>query len=164
MEVKYLDRLDRAVALLLEQESIRETIARLKGELRACQEPFVWATLECTPLAGMLPPEILSAWIFVLRKDLWSGTHFHPNSIQHMVVVEGQGRAKIAGDEGPMVPYGTPGHPPEAAWQVIDQNVAHEFLPQASDMVVISFHTCAPDELLEIESGTGHARIYEVRH
>ena len=163
MQVSYLASLDRAVASLLKQAPIRESIARLKGELQACPEPFVWVTLDCTPLVGILPRQILSAWIFVLRKDVWSGAHFHPNSIQHMVVVEGRGRSKIAGDEKPMVPYGTPGHPPEAAWQVIDKNVAHEFLPEASDMVVISFHTCPPDELLEIESGTGHARVYEVR-
>ncbi|HLW74949.1 MAG TPA: hypothetical protein VKT74_07770 [Gammaproteobacteria bacterium] len=164
MQVSYLDSLDRAVAVLLKQAPIRESIARLKGELQTSPEPFVWATLDCQPLAGILPPQILSAWIFVLRRDVWSGAHFHPNSIQHMVVVEGRGRSKIAGEESLMLPYGTPGHPPEAAWQVIEKKVTHEFLPEAADMVVISFHTCAPDELLEIESGTGHARVYEVRN
>jgi|SRR5215469_4812814 len=161
MQVAYLNSLDRAAGLLLRQATVREDIAKLKDALRVSTEPFVWAIIDCAGLASILPPEIQSAWIFVLRHGVWSGTHYHPNSVQHMIMVQGEGRARIAGAEQSMLRHDAPGRTPEERWQVIGEHVPHEFLPEGQDMVVISFHTCPPDELIEIESGTGHSRHYE---
>ncbi|HSC47373.1 MAG TPA: hypothetical protein VLG68_04750 [Gammaproteobacteria bacterium] len=163
MKIAYLDKLDRAVALLLGQRAVRDSIARLKREMQASPEPFVWVTLDCGPLAGVLPPEIRSAWIFVLKRDTWSGAHYHPNSIQHMVVIEGGGRSKVGGGERRMLRYDAAGSTPDERWYVIDKNVPHEFLPEGSDVVVMSFHTCEQDGLVEIEVGAGQSRVYETR-
>lgn len=161
MKVDYLDVLDWAVGSLLQQETVREDIARLELALKISPEPFVWSVVDCSRLGGVLPQEIRSAWIFVLRKGLWTGAHYHPNSIQHMAVVEGGGWARVAGKLRSLVPHGTSGYAYEDVWQVIDKEVPHEFLPEGRDMVVISFHTCAADELVEIEVGSGHTRRYE---
>src|SRR5215472_8366448 len=107
MHVSYLDSLDQAVHRLLQEAHLHQSIARLRIELQSSPEPFVWSTVDCETLRDLLPAAIQSAWIFVLRKDLWSGAHFHPNSVQHMVLVEGRGRARIAGEEARIIPFGT---------------------------------------------------------
>ena len=156
-----LDSLHRAVGSLLAQTQVRQDIARLKVELQNSPEPFVWSVVDCGALAGILPEDIRSGWIFVLRKDTPSGAHHHPNSVQHMVMVEGAGRSVVAGEERRMQRFGSAGLAPRDLWYVIDRNVTHEFFPEGEDVVVISFHTCAPDELIEVEEGSGHVRRYE---
>lgn len=160
MRVDYLDSLDQAVTQLLAQEETRQTNVRLKHELQTSMEPFVWAAVDCEPVADLLPAEIRSGWIFVLKRDTASGAHHHPNSIQHMVVIEGVGQSVVGGREREMIRHGAPGKRPDDIWYVIDRNVNHEFFPRGTDMVVISFHTCAADELLEVDS-SGHSRRYE---
>lgn len=156
-----LDSLSRAVDSLLTQGRIRQDIARLKVELQSSPEPFVWSVVDCASLAGVLPADIRSGWIFVLRKDTPSGAHHHPNSVQHMVMVEGAGRSVVAGEERRMLRFDSAGHAPRDLWYVIDRNVTHEFFPEGEDVVVISFHTCEADELVEVEKGSGHVRRYE---
>ena len=46
-------------------------------------------------------------------------------------------------------------------WYVIGQNVPHEFIPEAENMTVVSFHTCRESELEEIACETGGKRCYE---
>jgi mannose-6-phosphate isomerase-like protein (cupin superfamily) len=156
-----LDSLDRAVTTLLAQDRVRRDIARLKTELQSSPEPFVWSVVDCSVLAGILPDGIRSGWIFVLRKDTPSSAHHHPNSVQHMVMLEGAGRSAVGGQERPMLRFGTAGSTLQDRWYVIDRNVIHEFFPEGEDVVVISFHTCAADELVEVEQGSGHVRRYE---
>lgn len=161
MTVPDLDSLSRAVDSLLTQERVRQDISQLKVELQSSPEPFVWSVVDCASLAGILPQDIRSGWIFVLRKDTPSGAHHHPNSVQHMVMVEGAGRSVVAGQERRMQRFGSTGLAPRDLWYVIGRNVTHEFFPEGEDVVVISFHTCAADELVEVERGSGHVRRYE---
>ena len=90
-----------------------------------------------------------------------SGCHYHPNSIQHMVMVKGQGESKVAGTNRRMVRFGSPNDSIEDVWYVIGQGVPHEFFPEGEDMVVVSFHTCETDELEEVSCKTGQKRLYE---
>ena len=135
-----------------------ETIGRLKSELRASSEPFVWATIGLQNVAG-IPTEIRSAWIFALRAEHWSGEHYHPNSVQHMIVLEGHGRSRIGSTIGEMVAFGdgSAGDP----WFVIDPGVPHEFYPEKRDMIVMSFHTATAEALLEVSESGGSIRHYE---
>lgn len=158
-----LPALESAATRLLAAAESRAAIVRLKAGLKLAGEPFVWATLDLGPVRDLLPARIQSAWIFVLREGVWSGAHYHPNSVQHMIVVEGRGRSRIAGKERVMAGFAERGQPLEARWQVIPERVPHEFLPEGGDMVVISFHTCPAHELEEIEAGTGRSRFYEPR-
>ncbi|MFY9738759.1 MAG: hypothetical protein WAK11_06855 [Candidatus Cybelea sp.] len=135
-----------------------ETIGRLKSELRTSSEPFVWATIDLQNVAG-IPAEIQSAWIFALRAQRWSGEHYHPNSVQHMVVIDGRGRSRIGGTVGEMVAFGDGSLGDH--WFVIDPGTLHEFYPVGDDMIVMSFHTASADELLEVSESGGSIRHYE---
>lgn len=160
LKIDYLDQLEAAVEYLAKDESVKARIRRLKEDLAASPETFTWATIELAAIPRPLPACIRSAWIFVLRQEVASGCHFHPDSVQHMLLLEGAGRSHIGGAWRPMVRYGTPGQPPEAAWSIIDRGVPHEFLPEGGDMVVISFHTSPANELDEVSCDSGRQRHY----
>ena len=152
MNASDLEKLNTAVDFLIAQQAVLETIERLDQEVDHSQEPFVWSVIELDSIARPLPDVIKSCWIFVLKKNVPSGCHYHPNSIQHMVTIKGQGRQQIAGQSKRLVPFN---------WLVIEKNVPHEFFPEDENMVVISFHTCEATELEEIGCDTSETRLYE---
>jgi len=149
--------MDRAAAELVTRADVVATIERLKLELRASEEPFVWATIEVGNVPD-IPDEIQSAWIFALRAERWSGAHYHPNSVQNMVVIEGRGRSRIGGTIGEMVAFGDDST--GERWFVIEPGVPHEFFPVEGDMIVMSFHTVSAQELLEVSASDGLIRHY----
>jgi len=156
-----LKKLNAAVESLVRQESFPRAVERLRLELNGSPEPFVWSTVDLDTLGVALPASIKSGWIFLLRSDVPSGCHYHPNSVQHMVVLNGQGRSKVGAVERPMIPFGRAGHSIEEQWYVIEEGVPHEFFPEGEHMTVVSFHTCAAFDLEEIACGNGNSRKYE---
>jgi len=157
----YLQQLNEAAARIIAQLNTHALIRALKEEIKQTPEPFVWATLDLPTISERLPNSIKSCWIFVLKKDTPSGCHYHPNSIQHMVMIEGDGTAKIGSLTSEMKRFDIGNSSSPDVWCVIDEGVPHEFFPRRSDMVVISFHTCAATELEEISCDSGLTRIYE---
>lgn len=157
-----LSQLTDAVHMLLGQPDIIETVDRLKKDVRICEGPFVWSVINPrVEILQWLPSHIKSVWIFVLKKDTRSICHFHPNSIQHMVLVEGRGSSEIGGIRRAMRRYDS-SPVLEDVWTIIDKNVPHEFFPEETNMVVLSFHTCIAENLIEIECVTGRQRRYEM--
>jgi mannose-6-phosphate isomerase-like protein (cupin superfamily) len=157
----YLPQLNEAVARIIAEPNTPGLILALKEELKQTPEAFVWATLDLEKIRGNLPENIKSCWIFVLKKDVPSGCHFHPDSIQHMVMIEGEGTAEFGSVTSEMNRFDAANLPLPDVWYVIDRGLPHEFFPRGSDMVVISFHTCAAKELEEISCDSGVTRIYE---
>jgi hypothetical protein len=157
----YLQQLNDAVAELISRPAIGGVVDSLKQQLQHTPEPFVWSTLDLESITTPLPDEIKSGWIFVLKKDVASGCHFHPNSIQHMVMIEGDGTSKVGAVSGRMRLFDAQGGPLDQTWYVIPENVPHEFFPAGRDLVVVSFHTCDADELEEISCDSGAARHYK---
>ncbi|MBX2865732.1 MAG: cupin domain-containing protein [Leptolyngbyaceae cyanobacterium MAG.088] len=160
MNERKLQKLDAAVAYLLGQDAFSTTIKQLNTDLAASTETFLWSTIDLNTIPCELPSEIKSGWIFHLRQDVPSGCHYHPNSIQHMIVVSGQGTS-IVGNERKTMPSYASANTLADKWYVIDKNVPHEFIPAKANMTVISFHTCNADELEEIVCETGGKRLYE---
>lgn len=158
---EYLPQLNEAVAQLIARPEIHSLVDSLKKQLPQTSEPFVWSAIDLQSITTPLPDNIRSCWIFVLKKDVPSGCHYHPNSIQHMVMVEGDGTSKVGADSGQMKLFGEPGISLDDVWYVIPEGMPHEFFPTGQDMVVLSFHTCASDELEEISCDSGTARNYE---
>ena len=156
-----LRKLNDAVLRLLKQEPVLEVMRKLKEENARSPEPFVWAVLDHSSIGCELPENIKSCWVFVLKKGVPSGCHYHPNSVQHMAMIEGRGESDVAGVRKRMVRLGSANHSLDEIWYVIPEGVPHEFFPEASDMVVISFHTCAAEELEEVSCQTGGSRLYE---
>ena len=161
MNLNDLKKLNAAVESLVRQESFPRAVERLRLELNGSPEPFVWSTVDLDTLGVALPASIKSGWIFLLRSDVPSGCHYHPNSVQHMVVLNGQGRSKVGAVERPMIPFGRADHSIEEKWYVIEEGVPHEFFPEGEHMTVVSFHTCAAFDLEEIACGNGNSRKYE---
>lgn len=157
----YLQQLNDAVAELVTRPAIRSVVDSLKEELQHTSEPFVWSTIDLNTVTTPLPDEIESGWIFVLKKNVPSGCHYHPNSIQHMVMIEGAGTSKVGTVAGWMQLFEAQGSALEESWYVIPEGVPHEFFPEGKDVVVMSFHTCDSDELEEISCDSGAARNYK---
>lgn len=160
MNTNDLEKLTAAVDFLIGQETVTKTIEQLSEEIEHSPEPFVWSVIDLTSIQRPMPERIKSGWIFVLKKNVSSGCHYHPNSVQHMATIKGQGMSKVAGKYKPLVQFAEDVSPSDK-WVVIDENVPHEFVPEKENMVVISFHTCDANELEEIGCTTGEKRLYE---
>lgn len=156
----YLSELNEAVAQLMSRSAIHSLINDLKKQLPHTSEPFVWSTIDLQSITVPLPDTIKSCWIFVLKKDVPSGCHYHPNSIQHMVMIEGEGTSRVGENSGHMKRFGEPDSSLENIWYVIPEGTPHEFYPAGKDMVVVSFHTSAPDDLEEVSCDAGTTRTY----
>ena len=155
-----LSQLNEAVAQLISRPAVHNLIDDLKQQLPNTSEPFVWSTIDLQSITTPLPETIKSGWIFVLKKDVSSGCHYHPNSIQHMVMIEGEGTSKVGDDSRHMKRFADPGSSLEDIWYVIPEGTPHEFFPVEKDMVVVSFHTSASDELDEVSCDSGATRTY----
>lgn len=157
----YLPQLNDAVAKIIANPEFPRLVETLKKQLDDTSEPFVWSTIDLKSGALPHPDSIKSCWVFVLKKDVPSGCHFHPNSIQHMVMIEGQGTSEVGGTSREMRRFDEPGSSVEDVWYVIPEGMPHEFFPGGTDVVVVSFHTCEPHELQEISRDSGVMREYE---
>ena len=80
-----------------------------------------------------------------------------------MVMIEGEGTSKVGAITRQMKRFGEPDCSLDDIWYLIPEGTPHEFFPRARDMVVVSFHTCASDELEEISCDSGATRNYEPR-
>lgn len=159
--MKALEQLQAAVEALLGRESFSAAVERLELELDGTEEPFVWSTVALDTIGVALPASIRSCWIFRLRRDVPSGCHFHPNSVQHMIALDGRGRSRVGGVERAMIPFGSERHSLDEQWYVIGEGVPHEFFPEGEDMTVVSFHTCEATELTEVDCESGASRRYQ---
>ncbi len=158
MNDDFLKKLAEATNVVLQDPNINKTIIMLRKQIQKISDPFVWNSIEPSIFNRFLPPEIKSIWIFVLKKDVPSILHYHPNSTQHTVMLEGKGSVKIGTKYKQLKLF----NPEDAeCWCVIEKNTPHEFYPRDSDMVVISYHTCASEELIEIRCDTHEQRFYE---
>jgi mannose-6-phosphate isomerase-like protein (cupin superfamily) len=156
--VKYLKKLNNAVELLVNQNTFGKMVNELHEAISHSPEPFVWSVIDLNSIQSALPQEIKSCWMFVLKKDVPSGCHYHPNSVQHMVMIKGQGTSKVGEESRRMLPFGS-ANALEDVWYVIGKSVHHEFFPEREDMTVVSFHTCEENQLEEVD--TGEKRLYE---
>jgi len=131
----------------------------LETKILERKEPFTWNVLSERLLGEPFPKGIQSAWIFALRPNIRILSHYHPNSVQHTTVVKGSGKIIIGEDEKEIQTFDQ--QEMQSIWHVIAKNVPHAVATGDRVMVVFSFHTCAPSELLEIETLSGHSRFYE---
>jgi len=160
IQMDYLSQLNEAVAQLISRPAVHSLIADLKQQLPGTSEPFVWSTIDLQSITAPLPDTIRSCWIFVLKKDVPSGCHYHPNSIQNMVMIEGEGTSRVGENSRQMKHFADPNSSLEEIWYVIPEGTPHEFYPAETDMIVVSFHTTAADELEEVSCDSGATRTY----
>jgi len=159
MQEADLSKLTVLVEKMLRNRKVLNIVDGLKAQLEESNEPFIWATLPEHLIGTEFPTGILSAWIFVLKPRYHTSSHYHPNSTQHTIVIKGDGWAKI-GNKGVRLQVFDP-NDLQPIWYVIGKSVPHEFVTEDFPVVVISFHTCHADDLIEVETETGSSRFYE---
>ena len=148
-----LEALDRALRSESVREHIRSIVVRVREQLaRRTDALMSWEPFPLEFLATRQPPEIRSAWVFVLRAGADTGTERHPNSHQRMMSFEGSGDLQT-GEPGKWksnVLISDADAPLERRWISIPTNVWHRPIINAeTDWVVVSFHTVPAEELIE---------------
>src|SRR4030095_7978159 len=74
------------------REQVRPIVERVRAELGRTKDALMrWEPIPLTVFGCALPPEIRSAWVFVLRAGADTGAERHPNSHQRMMSFEGSG-------------------------------------------------------------------------
>lgn len=140
---------------------VRDIVQELTASVLKGQEPFLGKPLPEELVHGRFPPGIESAWVFVLKPKTRTPAHKHPNSVQHMAVIEGGGLYTIGGKSDYLQPF-DPAFPVRSIY-VIPQNTPHAFEPGHEPLVVMSFHTVAADRLVEEQVESERTRTYVER-
>src|SRR5213596_1686058 len=148
-----LEAVDTALRSDSVREHIRSVVVRVREQLaRRKDAPMSWQPFPLDVLATTLPPDIRSAWVFVLRAGADTGAERHPNSHQRMMSFEGSGDLQT-GERGKWqsnVLVSDPDAPLERRWISIPTNVWHcPVISADTDWAVVSFHTVLAEELVE---------------
>jgi hypothetical protein len=148
-----LEALDMALRSDNVREHICSVVVRVREQLARRKDALMsWEPFPLGVLATTLPPEIRSAWVFVLRAGADTGVERHPNSHQRMMSFEGSGDLQT-GEHGKWqsnVLVSDPDSPLEQRWISIPPNVWHRpVIDAAADWAVVSFHTVPAEELIE---------------
>jgi mannose-6-phosphate isomerase-like protein (cupin superfamily) len=145
----------RALDALIEgalRPLIDQAVDAARRMLATSHEPFGWQFIDVG--SGHLPDGIGSVAVFVLPAGSTPPGHHHPNSTQHMRLLAGRATVTLRSTGSPArhdpVRYDMGAQRP---WLVIPQRVAHEIeVTPGEDLVVLSFHTVAQEDLLEVSS------------
>ena len=148
-----LELLDAALRSENAREHICSVVVRVRAELARKKDALMsWEPVSLHIFPTVLPPEIRSAWVFVLRAGADTGAERHPNSHQRMMSFEGSGDLQT-GEPGKWqsnVLVSDPDAPLERRWISIPTNIWHRpVIDAAADWSVVSFHTVPAKELIE---------------
>jgi hypothetical protein len=148
-----LEALDAVLRSESVRDHIRSVVIRVRQRLARKKDALMtWEPFPLDVLATRLPPEIRSAWVFVLRAGADTGAERHPNSHQRMMSFAGSGDLQT-GEPGKWksnVLVSDSDASLEQRWISIPTNVWHRPVINAeSDWVVVSFHTVPAEELIE---------------
>ena len=148
-----LEILDTALRSETVRERIRSVVVRVREQLARRNDALMaWEPFPLDVLATTVPPEIRSAWVFVLRAGADTGAERHPNSHQRMMSFEGSGDLQTSehGKWQSNLLVSDPEAPLERRWISIPTNVWHRPVINAeADWAVVSFHTVPAQELIE---------------
>ena len=148
-----LEALDTALRSDSVREHIRSVVVRVREQLARRKDAIMsWEPFPLDVLGTTLPPEIRSAWVFVLRAGADTGAEKHPNSHQRMMSFEGSGDLQTGEHEKwqSNVLVSDRDAPLERRWISIPTNVWHRPVINAeTDWAVVSFHTVPAEELIE---------------
>jgi hypothetical protein len=148
-----LESIDTIVRSENVREQIHAIVKQVRAELaRKKNALMAWEPIPLSIFGGALPPEIRSAWVFVLRAGADAGAERHPNSHQHMMSFEGSGDLQTGelGQWQSNVLVSDLEAPLERRWISIPQNIWHRpVVGRDADWTVVSFHTVVADQLIE---------------
>ena len=148
-----LELLDAALQSAGVRDHIRSVVIRVSKALARKKDALMsWEPVPLHIFPTSLPPEVRSAWVFVLRAGADTGAERHPNSHQRMMSFEGTGDLQT-GEPGKWqsnVLVSDPDAPLERRWISIPTNAWHRpVINAAANWAVVSFHTVPAEELVE---------------
>jgi hypothetical protein len=131
--------------------SVQQTLRRVVERLDASTHTMEWEIVPLTTFSGGLPESIRSCWIFVIRPNAATGAERHPNSHQRSLSLIGTGAFELyAGGAWQAHPLGSGGDAVLAKeWISIPPSTWHRLAVGPQPWGVLSFHTVAPEELIE---------------
>ena len=148
-----LELLDAALQSGSVRDHIRSVVVRVNKALSRKKDALMsWEPVPLRIFPTTLPPEIRSAWVFVLRAGADTGAERHPNSHQRMMSLEGSGDLQTGkpGKWHSNVLVSDPDAALERRWISIPTSVWHRpVINAAANWAVVSFHTVPPEELVE---------------
>jgi hypothetical protein len=154
-----LESIDTILQSETVREQIRPIIERVRAELARKNEALMtWEPIPLAVFGRALPPEIRSAWVFVLRAGVDTGAERHPNSHQRMMTFAGSGDMQTGGPGRweSNVLVSDPNASLEQRWISIPQNTWHRpVVGKDADWTVVSFHTVLAEELIEEKPDDG---------
>ena len=148
-----LELLDVALQSGSVRDQIRSVVIRVSKALSRKKDALMsWEPVPLHIFPTILPAEIRSAWVFVLRAGADTGAERHPNSHQRMMSFEGSGDMQTGEPRNwqSNILISDPQAVLEQRWISIPTNVWHRpVINAAADWAVVSFHTVPAEELIE---------------
>lgn len=151
--MEYLEKFKTVSQKMMADEDVSFEVLIKKQNVQHAVGTFTWKVVNVEKFREDLPENIESIWIFIVKPETPTGEHYHPNSIQHTVLVEGEGMVKIEGITQELE---------ELKPIIIPEKIPHEFFPTGPEpMVLFSFHTAPENYLTEVQTSDGKQRKYE---
>ncbi len=143
--------LDVVVATSAAATTVRECLARVLRQLERSPGLMAWETVPLGVFGSRLPESIRSCWIFVIRAGAETGAERHPNSHQRSLSLTGTGRFELRerGSWASRPLVSTAGGAVEQRWVTIPRSTWHRLFVGTQAWGMLSFHTVAPEELIE---------------
>lgn len=127
------------------------TLRRVMQRLDASAEVMAWEVISPAAFGGRLPESIRSCWIFVIRAGATTSPERHPNSHQRSFSLTGTGTFELR-DESSWRSHrlrSTDAAGIEQRWVSIPPSMWHRLVVGSEPWGMLSFHTVAPEELIE---------------
>jgi hypothetical protein len=130
---------------------IGKTLQRVLRQLEASSRLMAWETVPLSAFAGGLPEIIRSCWIFGIRAGAATGAERHPNSHQRSFSLIGAGTFELRGGANwhSHRLTSTNRASVEHRWVSIPPSTWHRLFVGSEAWGMLSFHTVAPDALIE---------------
>ena len=126
------------------------TLQRVLRQLDASANLMAWEVIPLSAFAGGLPESIRSCWIFVIRAGAATGSERHPNSHQRSFSLIGSGTFELrTGTNWHSHPLNTDHASIEQRWVSIPPSTWHRLFVGSESWGMLSFHTVAPEALIE---------------
>jgi DinB superfamily len=130
---------------------VKDALQRVLRQLDSSTEQMAWEIIPLTAFGRSLPESIRSCWVFGIRAGAETGAERHPNSHQRSLSLVGRGIFEIRETQG-WTPYGLVSEPGRAIaqrWVTIPAATWHRLVVDHQPWGMVSFHTVAPEELIE---------------
>jgi hypothetical protein len=131
--------------------TVTEALHRVRQRLDATATPMTWEVVPLDIFGGALPESIRSCWVFVIRAGAATGAERHPNSHQRSFSLIGNGTFELR-DGAEWRAHSLASTEPvslKQRWVTIPPSTWHRLFVGPEPWGMISFHTVAPEELIE---------------